>query len=49
LNPLGLDSWGFIRLIDYCDETGSWSGYEHEYEHIGGRKSTTNNKNNFNC
>jgi len=22
-----IDGWALIRLIDYCDETGSWSGY----------------------
>ena len=43
-----IDNWALIRLIDYCDENRSWPGYGHEYEHIDWRKSTTNNKNNFN-
>lgn len=43
-----IDVWALIRLIEYCDENESWPGYGHEYENIGGRKSTTNNKNNFN-
>ena len=43
-----IDGWALIRLIDYCNENESWHGYGHEYEHIGGRKNTTNNKNNFN-
>lgn len=43
-----IDGSALIRLIDYCDENESRPGYGHEYKHIGGHKSTTNNKNNFN-
>ena len=34
-----LDSWAFIRLIDYYDQNKSRPGYGHKYEQIDGHNA----------